>query len=102
MIRIMIKTTIKKEKKADLLFLLISVILYFVVSFFFSAKVDTNTIKYSEFIEKINNGMIVEVSIHDGTIIGYEKLVPVQTENEKGVKLFHVERDRKSYKTDIS
>lgn len=98
------KNNNKKRKKGGFnfgLFLLISVILYFVVSFFFSAKVDTNTIKYSEFIEKINNGMIVEVSIHDGTIIGYEKLVPVQTENEKGVKLFHVERDRKSYKTDI-
>ena len=93
----------KNKKKKGFPFLGILLIGLLVITFvdlLFLPKNDS-LIDYSDFRSKVENGQITYVEIGENYIIGYSEPVTVPEDQEKGLKLFSVDKKgyRQEYKT---
>ena len=93
----------KNKKKKGFPFigiLLIGLLVITFVDLLFLPKNDS-LIDYSDFRSKVENGQITYVEIGENYIIGYSEPVSVPEDQEKGLKLFSVDKKgyRQEYKT---
>ena len=93
----------KNKKKKGFPFigiLLIGLLVITFVDLLFLPKNDS-LIDYSDFRSKVENGQITYVEIGENYIIGYSEPVTVPEDQEKGLKLFSVDKKgyRQEYKT---
>ena len=91
----------KKKKRFPFIgILLIGLLVITFVDLLFLPKNDS-LIDYSDFRSKVENGQITYVEIGENYIIGYSEPVSVPEDQEKGIKLFSVDKKgyRQEYKT---